>query len=179
MKRIGLVLVAMMLCSWQGLRADAVDLTKPLEPDKDTILLFNLDDVAAGDAKEAVSGKTGKVVDAKEAEGKFGKALAADGAKGWVDFTDNTKADGLTALTVECWLNLAEKGVSGDPVCRNGLYMIRLAGGRAQASFWVDGGWRTPRRRLSGASDSNVRPRGWRSSMRQSAEAMLQPKAEI
>jgi hypothetical protein len=122
-------------------QAQTVDLTKPFEADKDTVCLFHLDDVAAGEVKDAVQdGKPGKAVDAKEVEGKFGKALAADGSKGWVDVAGLPKAEDLKALTVECWVKFNDRA-AGDVLCRGGQYMIRAAE-TAQAYFSVDGAWR-------------------------------------
>ncbi len=80
--------------------ADVVDLSKPFEADKDTIALYHLDDVASGAVGDAVSGgKSGKPMQVTEAEGKFGKAMSGDGTKGWVDFADLPKTEGMKGLT--------------------------------------------------------------------------------
>jgi hypothetical protein len=121
--------------------AQTTDLTKPFAVDKETVCLFHLDDVAAGEVKDAVEGgKAGKAVEAKEAEGKFGKALAADGSKGWVDVAGLPKMEDLTALTVECWVKFNDRP-AGDVLCRGGQYMIR-ASETVHAYFSVDGAWR-------------------------------------
>ncbi|MBL7223818.1 MAG: hypothetical protein ISS72_08195 [Candidatus Brocadiae bacterium] len=118
-----------------------VDLSKPFEVDKDTIALYHLDDVASGQVKDAVGeGRAGKVVEAAEAEGKFGKALDGDGTKGWVDFASLPRREGLTALTAECWVRFRDRAVA-DIVCRTGQFMIRVPG-KVHAYFWIDGAWR-------------------------------------
>ena len=72
--------------------AALVDLSKPFKVDKDTIALYHLDDVASGEVTDAVGGgKSGKALQATEADGKFGKAMNGDGTKGWVDFADLPK----------------------------------------------------------------------------------------
>ena len=137
----GIAFVAIVLCACKFAQAQVADLTKPFEPDNGTICLFHLDDVATGEAKDAVAGgKNGKAVDATEAEGKFGKAMNADGTKGWVDVPGLGKTEGLTALTAECWVKFRD-AARGDVVCRGGQYMIRVAG-TANAYFWIDGAWR-------------------------------------
>ena len=121
-----------------------VDLSKPFEVDKDTITLYHLDDVASGEVKDAVGeGKSGKVVEATEAEGKFGKALDGDGTKGWVDFASPPRREGLTALTVECWVKFRGRAAA-DLACRTGQFMIRVQR-TAAAYFWIDGAWRVVR----------------------------------
>jgi hypothetical protein len=119
----------------------AVDLSKPFEVDKDTIALYHLDDVASGEVKDAVDGgKSGKAVGATSSQGKFGKAMSGDGTKGWVDFADLPKTEGLTGLTAECWVNFRGRAVA-DPVCRTGQFMIRVRE-KVEAYFWIDGAWR-------------------------------------
>jgi len=138
---IGIAFVAIVLCACRFANAQVADLTKPFEPDKETICLFHLDDVATGKAEDAVPGGTsGKVVDAKEAEGKFGKAMSADGTKGWVDVTGLRREEGIAALTAECWVKFRD-AARGDLVCRSGQYMIRVAD-TVNAYFWLDGEWR-------------------------------------
>lgn len=118
-----------------------VDLSKPFEVDKDTIALYHLDDVASGEVKDATGrGKPGRAVEATEAEGKFGKAMNGDGTKGWVDFADLPKTEGLTGLTAECWVRFRGRAVA-DLVCRTGQFMIRVPG-KVHAYFWIDGQWR-------------------------------------
>ncbi len=124
--------------------AEDVDFTEPFEPDKDTLHLFHLDDVAGSVVKNAVAGgKTGRVDAPSAAEGKFGGALSCDGSKGWADIKDLARDGGLTALTVECWVKFRERA-RGDVVCRGGQYMIR-ASGTVHAYFWIDGSWRIVR----------------------------------
>ena len=124
-----------------GAATARVDLSKPFEVDRDTIALYHLDDVASGEVKEAVGeGKSGTVVEATEAEGKFGKALDGDGTKGWVDFASLPRREGLTALTAECWVSFRDRAVA-DLVCRTGQFMIRVPG-KVHAYFWIDGNWR-------------------------------------
>jgi hypothetical protein len=118
-----------------------VDLGKPFEVDKDTIALYHLDDVASGEVKDATGrGKPGRAVEATEAEGKFGKAMNGDGTKGWVDFADLPKTEGLTGLTAECWVKFRGRAVA-DLVCRTGQFMIRVPG-KVHAYFSIDGQWR-------------------------------------
>ena len=127
----------------QASAADVVptDLTKPFEVDEHTIALYHLDDVSTGEVTDAVAGgKSGKVVGAAQAEGKFGKAMSGDGTKGWVDFADLPKTKPLTALTAECWVKFRDRA-SGDLVCRTGQFMIRVRE-HVQAYFWIDGAWR-------------------------------------
>ena len=101
-KGIGIALFAVILCACRLANAQVADLTKPFDPDKETICLYHLDDIATGKAEDAVpGGNDGKVVDAKEAEGKFGKALHADGTKGWVDVTGLRREVGIAALTAK------------------------------------------------------------------------------
>ena len=141
MSRKAVVFAAIMLCACNLACAQVTDLSKPLDPDEGTVCLFHLDDVGTGEAKDAVAGGvSGKVVDAAEAEGEFGKAMSADGAKGWVDVSGLPKAEGLTGLTAECWVKFGE-AAQGDIVCRGGQYMIRV-GDAAKAYFWIDGAWR-------------------------------------
>jgi hypothetical protein len=121
--------------------AEPVDLSKPFQVDKDTICLFHLDDVAGGEVRDSVAGgRSGKVKEPMAAQGKFAGALSCDGDKGWADVTDLPKTEGLTALTVECWVKL-RGGAAGDVVCRGNQYMIRLSTS-VTASFWIDGAWR-------------------------------------
>jgi len=102
-----------------------VDLSKPFDQDKETIALYHLDDLPAG---------------AKAAEGRFGKALDCDGAKGWVDIESVPQKEGLTALTTECWVKFRGRAWA-DLICRNSQVMLRVQG-TAQAYFWIDGNWR-------------------------------------
>src|SRR5204863_9419530 len=103
--------------------ASLVDVSKPFNVDKDTIALYHLDDVASGDVADAVGGgKSGKALSATEANGKFGKAMNGDGTKGWVDFADLPKTDGLTGLTAECWVKFRDRAIA-DLVCRPGQFM--------------------------------------------------------
>ena len=120
--------------------APAVNLTKPFEIDKDTIALYHLDDVASGEVQDAAGGKPGRVVEATAAQGKFGKAMSSDGAKGWVEFTDLPKIDRPAGLTAECWVKFRGHAAA-DLVCRNSLFMIRVRE-KVDAYFWIDGGWR-------------------------------------
>jgi len=121
-----------------------VDLSKPFEVDGNTIALYHLDDVASGQVKDAVGGGTpGKVVEATEAEGKFGKAMDGNGTKGWVDFAPLPSREGLKALTAECWVKFRGRAVA-DLVCRTSQFMIRVPG-KVNAYFWIDGAWRIVR----------------------------------
>jgi hypothetical protein len=141
MWEIGIVALAMVVGLGRLASAEPVDLSKPFDVDKDTICLFHLDDVAGGEVKDSVAGgKSGKVNEPMTAEGKFAGALTCDGDKGWADVTGLAKREGLSALTVECWVKFHERAV-GDVVCRGGLYMIRVSNS-VTASFWIDGGWR-------------------------------------
>ncbi len=137
----GAVLGMMVLCLCGAGWGQVVDLTKPFEVDKDTLALYPLDNVGTGEVKDAVEGgKTGKVGDATEAEGKFGKAVSFDGAKGWVDFEELRGVETLSGLTVECWVKFKDLA-RGDIVTRNSSYMIRV-NGTVQAYIAVDGKWR-------------------------------------
>jgi hypothetical protein len=119
----------------------AVDLSKPFPADKQTIALYHLDDVASGEVEDAVpGGKSGKAVDAAACEGKFGKAMSGDGAKGWVDFQDLPKIEGLTGVTAECWVKFRNRA-NADLVCRTSQFMIRVRD-TVSAYFWIDGAWR-------------------------------------
>jgi hypothetical protein len=139
--RKGIVFAVIVLCACKLADAQVADLSRPFEPDKETICLFHLDEVGTGEVKDAVSGgKNGKVVDATEAEGKFGKAMSANGGTGWVDVAGLPRNDGLTALTVECWVKFRDRA-QGDVLCRGGQYMMRVAG-TLNAYFWLDGGWK-------------------------------------
>ena len=120
--------------------ATPVDLTKPFEMDKDTIALYHLDDVASGEVQDTAGGKSGKVFEAAAAQGKFGKAMNSDGAKGWVDFADLPKIDRPAGLTAECWVKF-HGHAAADLVCRNSLCMIRVRE-KVDAYFWIDGAWR-------------------------------------
>ena len=100
-----------MLLAGRALWAAPVDLGRPFEVDKDTVALYHLDDVASGEVKDAVAGgKSGKVVEATQANGKFGKAMSGNGTKGWVDFADLPKGKGLTGFTAECWVKFRQRG---------------------------------------------------------------------
>ena len=133
-----------MLLAGRALWAAPVDLGKPFQVDKDTIALYHLDDVASGEVKDAVEGgPSGKPLDVTQAEGKFGKAISADGTKGWVDFADLPKTKGLTALTAECWVKFRDRPVA-DLVCRPKQFMIRVSG-NVNAYFWIDDNWRIVR----------------------------------
>jgi len=144
MWRIALVVLAMVVGLGGAAGAEPVDLSKPFEPDNDTICLFHLDDVATGELKDSTpGGKSGKVEQPTAAEGKFAGALDCDGDKGWADVTGLAGRDGLAAITVECWVKLRQRPV-GDVVCRGNQYMIRLSNS-VIASFWIDGAWRNVR----------------------------------
>ena len=121
--------------------AAPVDLSRPFEVDKHTIALYHLDDVASGEVKDAVGGgKSGKVVEATQVNGKFGMAMCGDGTKGWVDFADLPKSSDLTGLTAECWVKFRERAAA-DLVCRTSQVMIRVRE-KVDAYFWIDGAWR-------------------------------------
>jgi len=121
--------------------AAPVDLSKPFNVDKETIALYHFDDVASGEVKDAVrGGKSGRVIGATAAPGKFGNAMQSDGAKGWVDFSDPPKNKDLTALTAECWVKFRERA-DADVICRTSQFMIRVRE-KVDAYFWIDGAWR-------------------------------------
>ncbi len=117
-----------------------VDLTQPLEVDEHTVCLFHLDDVESGQVEDVVGGPPGIVEDALPSFGRFGGALSCDGAQGRVDVTDPANAPERTGLTVECWAKF-RKRASGDIICRNSEYMMRISG-TVQAYLGIDGEWR-------------------------------------
>jgi len=84
----------------------------------------------------------GTVKDATEVEGKFGKALSIDGAKGYVDVANPAASESMGAFTVECWVKMKDTS-KGYIVCRNVAYMMSLSGGTVQASMWIDSKWAT------------------------------------
>ena len=96
MRRTAIAALMMVAGLGRSAVAQPVDLSKPLEADKDTICLFHLDDTAGGEVKDSVAGgKSGKVKEPMAAEGKFGGALNCDGDKGWADVIDLAKMEGL------------------------------------------------------------------------------------
>jgi hypothetical protein len=135
-----LLVALVVLVSVPCLAAAEVDLTQPFVPDKDTICLLHLDDVASGQVQDAAAGKSSPAAGAVATIGKFGGALSCNGTGGWVDVTglpDKAPTDGMT---VECWVKFVGKA-GGDIICRNSSYMIRV-GSTVQAYFSIDGKWR-------------------------------------
>jgi hypothetical protein len=133
---VGLLVLVAVPC----LAAGSVDLTKPFTPDKDTVCLLHLDDVASGHVTDAATGKQSPAPGAVTTIGRFGEALSLTGAGGWVDVTslpDKAPQD----MTVECWAKFPSNA-GGDIICRNMGYMIRI-GSTVTAYFGIDGSWRT------------------------------------
>jgi Concanavalin A-like lectin/glucanases superfamily/Carbohydrate binding domain len=133
---VGLLVVASVPCL-----AANVDLSRPFTPDKDTICLLHLDNVASGQVLNAITGKTSPAAGAVAAIGKFGGALGLNGTGGWVDVTGLPKTAPRDGITVECWVKF-NGNAGGDIICRNMGYMMRI-GSTVTAYFGIDGKWRT------------------------------------
>jgi hypothetical protein len=117
-----------------------VDVTRPFEPDADTVALFHLDDAATGTVTDASGGPAGALGGAVATLGRFGGGISLDGLGGWVDVRQPRSAAGGTGLTVECWVKF-RRGARADVICRNMAYMLRLDGA-IHAYVTIDGAWR-------------------------------------
>jgi len=138
------LMVLFMAAAWIGGTAwgQTADPTKPYVVDRDTIALYHLDDVASGKAVNAVAnGRAGVVKGALSTLGRFDRAMTVNGVKGWIDVDDLAPTEGVSAMTVECWVKFYG-APGGDILVRNSQYMMRV-GGTLTAYFGIDGGWRT------------------------------------
>lgn len=133
------LMVAAAVCCSNAAHAQA-DLTRPFIPDAQTTQLFHLDDLATRQCRDEIGGPAGVVSEAAAGLGRFGGGVSVNGERGWVDVRGRGSVTPETALTAECWVKFRTRA-SGDVLCRNMAYMIRVGGG-VQALIGIDGQWR-------------------------------------